>query len=116
MIKLLETPNPALLYTAFLIDHPLLFQEKVRADDADRRKAVAKNLADRHAGQVLGYLLSADSIVPARLLLEQQWVVKPKAVYIRAGLGVTHAVDHSERGTLRIRAYSTPSSYTPPFI
>ena len=63
LIKLLETPNPALLYTAFLFDHPLMFQEKVRKDDAVHRTQLAKNLVDRHAGQVLGYLLSADSIL-----------------------------------------------------
>ena len=65
-----------------------MFQEKVRTDDAVRRKAAAKNLADRHAGQVLGYLRSADSIVHPRLLLEQRWLVKQKAVYNRAGWGL----------------------------
>ena len=88
MIDRISNPQPRPDIYRLLFDHPLLFQ-KARRDDAVRRKEVAKNLAGVSIGQVLGYRLSADSIVRPRVLLEQQRVINQKAVYSRVGLGVS---------------------------
>ena len=89
MIDRISNPQPRPDIYRLWFDHPLLFQEKARRDDAVRGKEVAKNLAGVSIGQVLGYRFSAVSIVRPHLLLEQQWVINQKAVYSTAGLGVS---------------------------
>ena len=78
MIDRMSNPQPRPDIYRLWFDHPLLFQEKARRDDAVRGKEVAKNLAGVSIGQVLGCRLSAVSIVRPHLLLEHQSVIKQK--------------------------------------